>query len=88
MTRHRLWRPLSLAALALAALTGCDLGAEEIRQDVEQGAEEIQQEVEQGAEDVQQGAEEGVEDVRQGLEDAQDEIGQNGGAQDQGGDDG
>ena len=27
MTRRRLWRPLSLAALALAALTGCDLGA-------------------------------------------------------------
>lgn len=71
MTRRRLWRPLSLAALALAALTGCDLGAEEIQQDVEQGAE-----------DVQQGAEEGIAEVEQGLEDVQDAGGEDEGGQD------
>ncbi|MFC4902397.1 hypothetical protein BJF77_04740 [Kocuria sp. CNJ-770] len=82
MTRRRLWRPLSLAALALAALTGCDLGAEEIQQDVEQGAEEVQQDLEQGAEDVQQGAEEGIAEVEQGLEDVQDAGGEDEGGQD------
>ncbi|KLU11195.1 hypothetical protein [Kocuria sp. SM24M-10] len=75
MTRRRLWRPLSLAALALAALTGCDLGAEEIQQDVEQGAEEVQQ-------DLEQGAEEGVAEVEQGLEDVQDAGGEDEGSQD------
>ena len=83
MTRRSLWRPLSLAALALAALTGCDLGAERIEQEVEQGAEDVQQEVEQGAEDLRQGAEEGAEEVERGLDDARDE-----GAQDEDGDDG
>ncbi|MEX5271161.1 hypothetical protein [Kocuria sabuli] len=62
MNRRTLWSSLPVAVLALTALTGCDLSAEE----VEQGAEEVQQ----GAEEVQQGAEEGLEQVEQGLEDA------------------
>lgn len=66
MNRRTPWSSLPVAALALTALTGCDLGAEE----VEQGADNVQQEVEQGAEKVQQGAEEGVEQVEQGVEDA------------------
>lgn len=68
MNRRTLWSSLPVVVLALAALTGCDLGAEE----VEQGAENVQQEVEQGAEEVQQGAEEGLEQVEQGVEDARD----------------
>ncbi|WP_309054563.1 hypothetical protein [Streptomyces sp.] len=67
MNRRTLWSSVCATVLALTALTGCDLSAEE----VEQGADNVQQEVEQGAEEVQQGAEEGLQQVEQGVEDAQ-----------------
>jgi hypothetical protein len=71
MSRRTPWSLLSVAALALAALTGCDTTSEE----VEQGADEVQQEVEQGADQVQEGAEDVVEEVEQGVDDAQDDKG-------------
>ncbi|GAB2613997.1 hypothetical protein GCM10009696_19450 [Kocuria himachalensis] len=71
MSRRTPWSLLSVAALALAALTGCDTTSEE----VEQGADEVQQEVEQGADQVQEGAKDVVEEVEQGVDDAQDDKG-------------
>jgi gas vesicle protein len=71
MIRRTPWSLLSVAALALAALTGCDTTAEE----VEQGADEVQQEVEQGADQVQEGADEVQQDIEQGIDDAQDDEG-------------
>jgi hypothetical protein len=71
MSHRTPWSLLSVAALALAALTGCDTTSEE----VEQGADEVQQEVEQGADQVQEGAEGVVEEVEQGVDDAQDDKG-------------
>ncbi|MEX5307051.1 hypothetical protein RF644_15005 [Kocuria sp. CPCC 205258] len=60
MIRRTPWSLLSVAALALAALTGCDTTTE----DVEEGADQVQQEVEEGAEQVQQEVEEGVDDAQ------------------------
>ena len=60
MSRRTPWSLLSVAALALAALTGCDTTTE----DVEEGADQVQQEVEEGAGQVQQKVEEGVDDAQ------------------------
>lgn len=49
MSRRTPWSLLSVAALALAALTGCDTSTE----DVEEGADQVQQEVEEGVDDAQ-----------------------------------
>jgi gas vesicle protein len=82
MIRRTPWSLLSVAALALAALTGCDTtaeeveqGADEVQREVEQGADEVQQEVEQGADQVQEGADEVQQDIEQGIDDAQDDEG-------------
>lgn len=60
MSRRTPWSLLSVAALALAALTGCDTTTE----DVEEGADQVQQKVEEGAGQVQQKVEEGVDDAQ------------------------
>ena len=49
MSRRTPWSLLSVAALALTALTGCDTSTE----DVEEGADQVQQEVEEGVDDAQ-----------------------------------
>ncbi|WP_298582416.1 hypothetical protein [uncultured Kocuria sp.] len=78
MSRRTSWSLLSVAALALAALTGCDTSAEEVEGGVDQvqeGADQVQQEVEEGAGELQEGAEELQQEVEQGVEDAQDDEG-------------
>ncbi len=80
MSHRTLWRALSVAGLALAALTGCDNPDQEVEEgvdQVQQGVEDAEQQVEEGAEDVRQNVEEGVEDVRNG--DDEEGSGQDGG---------
>jgi hypothetical protein len=71
MIRRTPWSLLSVAALALAALTGCDTSTE----DVEEGADQVQQEVEEGAGQVEEGAEQVQQEVEEGIDDAQDDEG-------------
>jgi hypothetical protein len=71
MSRRTPWSLLSVAALALAALTGCDTTTE----DVEEGADQVQQEVEEGAGQVEEGADQVQQEVEEGVDDAQDDEG-------------
>jgi hypothetical protein len=71
MSRRTPWSLLSVAALALAALTGCDTTTE----DVEEGADRVQQEVEEGAGQVEEGADQVQQEVEEGVDDAQDDEG-------------
>jgi X-X-X-Leu-X-X-Gly heptad repeat protein len=78
MNHRTLWGTLSVAAVGLAGLTGCDNAAEEI----EQGADQLQQgadELQQGADELQQGAEQLQQEVEQGAGEVQQELGQDGG---------
>ncbi len=71
MSRRTPWSHLSVAALALAALTGCDTTTE----DVEEGADQVQQEVEEGAGQVEEGADQVQQEVEEGVDGAQDDEG-------------
>jgi ketosteroid isomerase-like protein len=82
MIRRTPWSLLSVAALALAALTGCDTstedveeGADQVQQEVEEGADQVQQEVEEGAGQVEEGAGQVQQEVEEGVDDAQDDEG-------------